>query len=214
MKKEVSYSPILYDYLRRYQQDPTSRVFAPLAEAYRKAGMLDQAVEIAREGLRVHPNFLGGRVALARALFDQKKYEEVVAELARVIEDAPDNLVAQRLLADSYLVLGKVPEALSCLKMLLYFNPGEKETAALVQELESQAYDRGVMVLREDPETRMDPFSQFSIRGLSNAIEEDPIENQAKKKVAWIRRIEKLQKMLQQVERYRSGVSTSSAPGQ
>ena len=47
-----------------------ARIFAPLAEAYRKAGLVDEAIEVAREGLRIHPNFVGGRVALGRALFD------------------------------------------------------------------------------------------------------------------------------------------------
>ena len=63
--KFKKYPPIIYEYLKKYQEDPSSRVFAPLAESYRKAGLADEAIEIAREGLRVHPNFVGGRVALA-----------------------------------------------------------------------------------------------------------------------------------------------------
>src|SRR5665213_3540197 len=97
-----NYSPVLYTYLKKYQEDPTSRVFAPLAEAYRKAGLLNEAIEIAREGLRLHPTFVGGRVALARALFDNHLYSQVIDELALVVRDVPDNLVAQRLLAESY----------------------------------------------------------------------------------------------------------------
>src|SRR3954470_6886467 len=102
----MNYSPLIYNYLKKYQEDPNSRVFAPLAEAYRKAGLIDEAIEIAREGLRVHPGFVGGRVALARALFDKKSYEEVVKELTPVVRDVPDNLVAQRLLAESCLMQG------------------------------------------------------------------------------------------------------------
>ena len=68
---EIRGNPQIYHYLRRYQEDPRSRVFAPLAEAYRKAGLLDEAIEIARDGVRVHPHFVGGKVALARALFDK-----------------------------------------------------------------------------------------------------------------------------------------------
>ncbi len=137
--KQQSYSPIIYSYLKKYQEDPTSRVFAPLAEAYRKAGLVDEAIEIAREGLQVHPNFVGGLVALARALFDKKLYEEVITELTPIIQDVPDNLVAQRLLAESCLMLGRVAEALGAFKMLLYFSPGDEETAELVRELEAQA---------------------------------------------------------------------------
>lgn len=204
MAKPPRHSPLLYEYLRKYQQDPTSRVFAPLAEAYRKAGLIDEAIEIAREGLRVHPSFIGGRVALARALFDKKLYSDVVDELAAVIQDAPDNLVAQRLLAESYLILGRVSESLASYKMLLYFNPNDAETAAIVQELEAQAYEKGAMVLRTDP--KPEPLPSFEVRGAQSALGEDP----SLKRAAWIRKIETLQGLLQKVERYRVRVRQTS----
>jgi tetratricopeptide (TPR) repeat protein len=193
-----SHSPVIYGYLKKYQEDPTSRVFAPLAEAYRKAGLIDEAIEIAREGLRVHPNFVGGRVALARALFDKQLYQEVIAELSGVIQDVPDNLVAQRLLAESYLMLGRIAEALACYKMLLYFAPADMETAQIVQELENQAYEKGALVLRTDPVPQ--PGEQFVVKGADHAIGEDPDLRRAQ----WVRRIELLQGLLQKVERYRA----------
>ena len=140
----AKHSPLLYSYLKKYQQDPHSRVFAPLSEAYRKAGMLDEAIEIAKEGLRIHPTFMGGRVTFARALFDKERYKEVVQELTHVIEEVPDNLVAQRLYADSCLILGKSIDALNAYKMLLYFKPGDLETSKVVSELERQ-------ILEDDP---------------------------------------------------------------
>lgn len=198
--------PQIYEYLKKYQQDPSSRVFAPLAEAYRKAGLIDEAIEIAREGLRLHPGFVGGRVALARALFDKKQYDVVVEELEKVVLDVPDNLVAQRLIAESYLMLGQVTQALSSYKMLLYFSPSDPETAKMVQELEEQAYEKGTLILRTDP--RQQPLEQFSERSAQDAIEQDP----AIKKARWIGRIEKLQAILQRVERYRAQVSKSPSP--
>src|SRR3954463_4792409 len=106
--RKSSTHPEIYSFLKKYQDDPSSRVFAPLAEAYRKAGLVNEAIEIAREGLKMHPRFMGGRVALARALFDKKQYQEVVEELSPIVQDIPDNLVAQKLLAESCLILGKV----------------------------------------------------------------------------------------------------------
>ncbi len=196
-------SPIIYHYLKKYQEDPSSRVFAPLAEAYRKAGLVDQALEIAREGLRVHPHFVGGRVALARALFDKKAYAQVADELGAIVQDVPDNLVAQRLLAESCLMLGRVTEALSAYKMLLFFTPHDAETAQVVQELEAQSYEKGALVLNTDPRqesSHLDAFSNFAEHDAQGAIDSDPGLRRAK----WVARVERLQTMLQRVERYKT----------
>ena len=162
---KVTQHPLIYKYLKKYQDDPASRIFAPLAEAYRKAGLVDEAIDIAREGLKVHPRFIAGRVALARALFDKRLYQEVVDELTSVVEDIPDNLVAQRLLAESFLMLGRMAESLSAYKMLLYFAPQDSETAQMVQELENQAYEKGTLILRTDPQqTQLPEFLNDPLR--------------------------------------------------
>ena len=194
MAKPIKHHPLIYSYLRKYQEDPTSRIFAPLAEAYRKAGLVDEAIEVAREGLRIHPNFIVGKVALARALFEKKLFVEVMDELRTVVLDAPDNLVAQRLMAESCLRTGRVAESLSAYKMLLYFVPQDAETAKIVQELEAQAYQKGTLVLRTDP------ISGFEEKQAKQALSAAPEEQQAR----WIKEIEFLQSLLQRVERYRT----------
>jgi tetratricopeptide (TPR) repeat protein len=193
MKTPPKYSPQIFSYLKKYQDDPQSRVFAPLAEAYRRSGLVDEAIEIAREGLRIHPTFVGGRVALARALFDRQSYDEVIAELEKVVQDVPDNLVAQRLFAESCLMRGRVLEALSSFKMLLFFAPQDAEVVKMVKELEGQAYDQGALVLRTD-------LPEFHETPAAAAVDSDPLMQREK----WVKRIEKLQLMLQRVERYRS----------
>jgi tetratricopeptide (TPR) repeat protein len=194
METKSNFSPLIYEYLKKYQEDPTSRIFAPLAEAYRKAGLVDEAIEIAREGLRVHPNFVGGRVALARALFEKKLYDEVVESLGAVVREVPDNLVAQRLLAESSLMLGRLSEALSAYKMLLYFNPGDPETARVVAELEAQAYEDGILILRKDPVPQ-----KMQIRAARDAISKDDRVLRTRA----IEKVELLQAALVQIERYR-----------
>ena len=186
-------NPQIYHYLKKYQADPRSRVFAPLAEAYRKAGLLEEAIVICRDGIRNHPNFIGGRVALGRALFDKGDYEATVKELAPVVVDAPDNLVAQKILAESCLILGKLAEALVAYKVLLFFMPKDEEIAKLVQELESRAYEDGLLVLQDDPL----PLKSFSVQAADRAISGDPVV----KKQEWINRIELLQALLLRVQR-------------
>lgn len=188
----MNHSPLIYDYLKKYQEDPRSRVFAPLAEAYRKAGLFKEAVEIAREGLIIHPHFVGGRVALARALFDQGQYAEVVKELESVVENVPDNLVAQRILGESCLMLGRTHEALATYKMLLYFLPQDPEVAKIVQELETQMYSGGGEALIKAP----DPVPE----GLDEMREHSGPLGGGRSKVE---RVERLQSLLIKVEQYR-----------
>lgn len=192
---DVRGNPQIYHYLRRYQEDPRSRVFAPLAEAYRRAGLLNEAIEIARDGLRIHPHFIGGRVALARALFDLGKYEEVVKELEPVVLDAPDNLIAQKLLAESYLIQGRIADSLASYKLLLYFMPNDQEIAKLVQEIETRAYEEGSLVLQKDPI----PLKNYRVKSAGDALSQDP---EVRKK-EWVKRVELLQGMLLKVQSFK-----------
>ncbi len=79
-------------------KDPSSKVFALLSEAYRKRGMLDRALQIATQGVRRNPDYIGGRVALARIYADKGMREEAKEELTYILERSPDNLFASRLL--------------------------------------------------------------------------------------------------------------------
>jgi tetratricopeptide (TPR) repeat protein len=197
----AKFTPVIYEYLKRFQDDPSSRVFAPLAEAYRKAGLIDEAVKIASEGVKQHPQFVGGRVALARALFDQKSYLKVIDELTQVVNDVPDNLVAQKLYAESCLMVGNLQAALSSYKMLLYFSPQDAEVAQVVEELESSGYRLGELTLRSDPDP--DPSAGFEVQPVSKILKGDPTLRKSKA----IQGIERLQGFLQQIERYRNRVS-------
>ena len=145
MAKE-KYPPLLLKYLKMWQDDPKSKSFAPLAESYRKIGLIDEAIDICKEGIQANPDFFGGKVALARAYFDKKMHIQVRDILMPLIDKIPDNLIAQKLFADSCLVLGFIKDALTSYKMLLYFNPNDREAYSIIQELETQIYENGGLV--------------------------------------------------------------------
>ena len=132
------YDPYLEKYLKEYQENPRSRVFAPLAEAYRKSGLIDEAMEICKEGLEYHPNFLSGIVALARCYFDKGMYTAAIKELEKVTSEVPDNYLAQKLLALSYSLVGDRNNALKAFKMVLYMNPRDKEAKISIIEIENE----------------------------------------------------------------------------
>jgi len=58
---------------RRYAENPDGRYFAPLADAYRKAGQVDRALELVRAGLEKHADYLSAHIVLGRCLLDKKR---------------------------------------------------------------------------------------------------------------------------------------------
>jgi predicted Zn-dependent protease len=85
---------------RRVERDPGSIAFAQLAEDLRRAGRFQEAVDICRAGLRVHPDYLSARVTLGRALVELDRLDEAREELERVSSQVPQNQAARRGLAE------------------------------------------------------------------------------------------------------------------
>ena len=88
------------DLRRRVQKDPASIAFAQLAEECRRAGHYEEAVNVCRAGLELHPGYLSARVTLGRALIELNQLDEALAELEHVLKSAPENLAAIRGLAE------------------------------------------------------------------------------------------------------------------
>ena len=51
-------------YEQIYESDKTNRVFASLAEIYRKSGFLEKALRILKIGTQTNPKFAGGFLSL------------------------------------------------------------------------------------------------------------------------------------------------------
>jgi tetratricopeptide (TPR) repeat protein len=116
-------------------KDPTSRVFARLAEAYRKAGQIDYAISVSRDGLQKHPGYTAGQVVLARSLFDGGKSAEARGEIGQVVQAAPDNLMAQKLLAQIEAHLNHHAEAAKAYRMVHLLDPSDEEAQKYLAEL-------------------------------------------------------------------------------
>lgn len=124
--QEADLSLVIEKYSEILAQDPDSRVFAILAEAYRKSGNFQEAIKVAREGLEKHPHYMSGRVALARAYFDGDQIEEARQEFEKVVSAAPENLMAHRHLAEIYMNQGRLSDAAKSLKMIVLLDPNDE----------------------------------------------------------------------------------------
>jgi len=116
-------------------KDPNSYCFAPLSELYRKIGLLDDAIFVARRGIENHPDYVGGHLALGRAYFDkgQKDNSRVVLEL--VVRITPENYTAQKLLSQIYLEQNDTELAEKSLEAVLALNPDDVESRLSLEAL-------------------------------------------------------------------------------
>lgn len=96
-------------YYEKWQADPTSVVFAPISEMFRTCGLIDDAIKIAIEGLKHHPELVSGRVALAKAYLAKGETSHAREQAGLVLEKIPANEDAKRILKQ--LTGEYVPEA-------------------------------------------------------------------------------------------------------
>jgi tetratricopeptide (TPR) repeat protein len=122
----------------RIKTDPKSRLFFPLAEELRKNGRLPEAEQVLRTGLGVHTTYLSAWVSLGRVLREQQKHSDAVEALNTALQVDPGNVVAARLLADSYLDLGEKVEAIKKYKLVHALMPGDEELEAKIQQLDRE----------------------------------------------------------------------------
>ncbi|MFZ4713043.1 MAG: tetratricopeptide repeat protein [Bacteriovoracaceae bacterium] len=130
-------SPLLIKYLRAYEQNRASRVFAPLAETYRKLGKVEEALKILKEGIRHHPTYTLGYLVLAHCYFDKNQFEFAYNTLRPLVSDNLDNIGLQKLFAETSEKLFYLEEALETYKYLLFLNPKDASISERVHTLEA-----------------------------------------------------------------------------
>jgi tetratricopeptide (TPR) repeat protein len=127
----------LADLQKRVERQPGSRFFVPLAEEYRKAGRLPEAIRSLEEGLTVHPGYVAARVALGRAYLEAGRIEDSMGAFSRALADDPANLVAAKALADLHMSRGEPAGALERYRLYRDIS-GDRRLDALIARLESE----------------------------------------------------------------------------
>lgn len=127
--------PEVDKYLAALVKDPRSKAFVPLADAYRKAGMIDQAIQVAKDGLKFNPNYISGRLVLGRCYFEKGMLKEAEEELTKVTKVNQENADAQRLLAKIREKTGRIDEAIKTWDIVLTLSPGDTEAKQKLEEL-------------------------------------------------------------------------------
>ena len=136
MKSTKSQSTLLTKYQQMYEKKPRSRVFAPLAETYRKLGMLDEAFKLIQKGIKNHPSYTLGYIVLSHCYYDIQNYELAYNTIRPFVSQNLENITLQKLFAKICINLGYLEEALQTFKYLLLINPKDEYVAEQVKLLE------------------------------------------------------------------------------
>ncbi|MGH7318624.1 MAG: tetratricopeptide repeat protein [Candidatus Rokuibacteriota bacterium] len=126
-------------YEARLRREPSSQAFAALAEAYRRAGRLAEAVALCREGLARYPAYSTARYILAKACRDGSDLATARTEIDRFLQDEPDHEPALRLAAECALCLADPRAAMARLRRLCVLDPDDRAAQGQLRALEVAA---------------------------------------------------------------------------
>jgi tetratricopeptide (TPR) repeat protein len=139
----------------RLARDPASLAFAQLADLYRKAGRMSEAIALCRQGLTRYPQYTTARLILAKAWLAEGRLDEAGAEIRTALEQSPKDVQCLRLAAEVERRRGNIDGAADCLELVVKLDPGDRESRVLLGLLRADPQATGeasglARVLRDD----------------------------------------------------------------
>jgi len=129
-------SPRIDELKKKFDENPR-RYFAPLANEYRKAGDLEQAIQLCRAYLPQQPGHMSGHIVFGQALFESGQFEESKGVFETALGLDPENLIALRHLGDIALQAGDAGSARQWYQRVLDADPRNEEMAAQIAALDA-----------------------------------------------------------------------------
>lgn len=156
----------------KIERDPNSKLFVPLAEEYKKAGMYDEAIDVLIKGLEKQPNYLSARVSLGKIYIEKGMYNEAKEEFEKVTEVIPDNLYAHKKLVEIYKEIGDRDKTIYELKKVLEINPSDEWASAMLVKMQAEVYEPKIIeepVIKEEMKKSEEEIEEVK------KIEEEPV---------------------------------------
>jgi tetratricopeptide (TPR) repeat protein len=123
--------------LRRRMGQSTSPLFVGLAEEYRAAGRLPEAIRALEKGLEAHQDYVAARVALARAYLEAGRTDDAAAMFSRALALDTANMVSIKSLAEIHVSRGEKIEAIKKYK-LYHALSGDRAAEEIIGHLEEE----------------------------------------------------------------------------
>jgi len=107
----------------KLQQNPSSMLFARLADRYLALNEIEKAIDICQSGLRHHPDYSSAYFVLAKCYFARKQYDEAERRLKRVLRLEPTFLQAHKLYSDLMAEIGWTQSSHTSLRRMHEIDP-------------------------------------------------------------------------------------------
>jgi predicted regulator of Ras-like GTPase activity (Roadblock/LC7/MglB family) len=114
------------------EENPSSQIFAALAEAYRKKNDLDKAFRICQNGLKVHPNYGSAHLVMAKINLDKGMYDWAETEVQKAVELDGATRSTDLLLSEIYIYKGDFNKACRMLEALHQADPNNDQITKLL----------------------------------------------------------------------------------
>jgi tetratricopeptide (TPR) repeat protein len=135
----VAYTSEIDKLEARWRENPKGRNFAPLADAYRKAGLIDNAIILLENGLKLHPDYVSAHIVQARCMIDKKDDAAAQEVFRRVLTLDGENVIALRGLAELAERNGRFDEEVEWLTRLLNADPMNGDAAEALARAKGKA---------------------------------------------------------------------------
>jgi len=157
-------------------KDPNSKLFVPLAEEYKKRGMIDEAVSVLTEGLNSQPGYMSARVALGKIYLEKNMTAEAKEEFEKVVSAVQDNLFAHKKLAEIYRDMGDKARAITAYKTVLKLNSLDEDAVSNLEALQSSDRSAASHGIEDNKEAPQYGFGEIPGMGVVPPLEADQAE--------------------------------------
>ena len=121
----------------RIEANPKSRSFLQLAEAYIELGKTDQAQALLSKGVEYYPYYLAARITLGQVQMEKGLIPEAISNFEFVSRTIPDNLIAQKSLAQLYYKNNDMEKAKEAITVATSLSPDDPEILELSEKIKT-----------------------------------------------------------------------------